>query len=225
MEKALFAFATKSELQGVFSNVESASTFVSDKLISMPQYNAFAAVLGVGSIEFSANLVCILAMLKKEGISVSSVILLGICGAFPERNLSVGEVVRISSETVGDMGYQEADGTFTPWINTCRYESADIEKAVGAIPAELASRILKLRTVAGLSVNCCTGTADTASRRVQMFNCDVESMEGASLFSVCNALQIPAIEIRAVSNIASTRNKSQWKMAEALQKLAKIFSV
>jgi|SRR5450432_35739 len=47
----------------------------------------------------------------------------------------------------------------------------------------------------------------------------VESMEGASLHYVCLMEKIPFLQIRAISNLIGERDKSQWKMKEALERL------
>ena len=58
-----------------------------------------------------------------------------------------------------------------------------------------------------------------AAERVLNFDVDVESMEGAACFSVCHAFGMPCYEIRAVSNFATTRDKSTWRIKEALAAL------
>ena len=96
------------------------------------------------------------------------------------------------------------------------YESSPLRY----VPAWLSN----LKSVAGLSVNCCTGTAAMASERVQNFDVDVESMEGAACFSVCHAFGMPCFEVRAVSNLATTRDKSTWRIADALAALRAAFT-
>ena len=59
-----------------------------------------------------------------------------------------------------------------------------------------------------------------ASERIQNFNVDVESMEGAACFSICRAFGIPCFEIRAVSNFAADRDKSSWRIEDALLALS-----
>lgn len=58
-----------------------------------------------------------------------------------------------------------------------------------------------------------------AAERVQNFNVDVESMEGAACFSICRAFGMPCLEIRAVSNFAADRDKTTWRIKEALDRL------
>ena len=97
------------------------------------------------------------------------------------------------------------------------YESSTLR----GVPAWLTG----LKSAAGLTVNCCTGTAAMAAERVQNFDVDVESMEGAACFSICAAFGMPCYEIRAVSNLATDRDKSTWRIPDALEKLKNIVTL
>lgn len=222
----LFAFASSLELFGTFPECKD---FVQNnirlgEIVELPEGRGFAVVLGVGLLEFSTNLSVLLSRFAYEG-PFTHVVLAGICGAYPGRGLNIGDVVRVDSEVVGDLGVVERDGSFTPWHKVCStsangsvaqasaqvYESSSLR----GVPAWLS----KLKPVSGLSVNCCTGTASMAADRVRNFNVDVESMEGAACFSICHAFCVPCCEIRAVSNFATTRDKSTWRIKDALAAL------
>ena len=218
----LFAFASSLELFGTFPECRS---FVQNnirlgEIIELPDDRGFAVVLGVGILDFSTNLSVLLSRFAAEG-PFTHVVLAGICGAYPGRGLNVGDVVRVESERVGDLGVVERNGSFTPWYKVINapvqvYESSSLR----GVPAWLS----KLKPVSGLSVNCCTGTASMAADRVRNFNVDVESMEGAASFSVCRAFGMPCLEIRAVSNVAADRDKSAWRIQDALEALSRVLS-
>lgn len=221
----LFAFASNAEFFGVFPECK---TFVQKnirkgEIIELPDDRGFAVVLGVGLLEFATNLAILLSRFSMEG-PFTHVVLTGICGAYPGRGLNVGDVVRVDSEKVGDLGVVERDGSFTPWhkvgnggvensaVSSPAFAQVYESSPLRGVPAWLAG----LRSVSGLSVNCCTGTAAMAVERVQNFDVDVESMEGASCFSICSVFGMPCCEIRAVSNFASDRDKSTWRIKDAL---------
>ena len=227
----LFAFASNLEFFGVFPECKS---FVQNnirlgEIVELPEGRGFAVVLGVGLLEFATNLSVLLSRFAAEG-PFTHVVLVGICGAYPGRGLNVGNVVRVDSEVVGDLGVVESDGSFTPWHKVCATSangfvpqtSAQVYESslLRGVPAWLSN----LKPVAGLSVNCCTGTASMAKERVENFNVDVESMEGAACFSICHAFGVPCYEIRAVSNFATTRDKSTWRITDALAALRAAFT-
>lgn len=212
MGSTLITFASEVEFSNLYPNINFESA---DRTIVSIGKNTFVSVLGVGLVNYGANLSRILAENRFD-----SVVLLGICGAYPESGLSIGEMVRIDTETVGDFGVQEWDGSFVPW----RAINNSPSDFYSASPLDRAPQIIqKLKGVSGLSVNCCTGTESMASMRYHLFGADVESMEGAAGFAVCNALKTPVYEVRVVSNIASTRDLTRWEVASALKILKKQF--
>ena len=216
----LFAFASNVELFGTFPECVD---FVQKnirlgEIVELPESRGFAVVLGVGLLEFATNLSVLLSRFSAEA-PWTHVVLIGICGAYPGRGLNIGDVVRVDCEKVGDMGVVERDGSFMPWNSVVGafvqvYESSPLR----GVPASLG----RLKAVSGLTVNCCTGTSAMAAERVQNFDVDVESMEGAACFSVCYAFGVPCFEIRAVSNFAADRDKSSWRIPAALEKLKNV---
>lgn len=172
------------------------------------------AVCGVGMLDFAVNLSGLLA-----GRKYACVLQVGICGAYPGRGLAVGDVVRVRSEVVGDMGVQEADGSFTHWSKMVEGAARYAENGCGENAGILPESLRGLRSVSGLTVNCCTGSASLSLDRSARFDVDVESMEGAALIAVCRRFGIPGFEFRAVSNVAADRDPASWKVGEALAAL------
>ncbi len=212
----LFAFATPAEFTSFFPEyADSANEITSDKLIELSENRGYACILGMGILNFATNLTYLLASVKQQKIQISGVLILGVCGAYPDRGINVLDVVRVDSECVGDMGYQEKDGTFSPFPSSVR------ATAVEHAPVHLQ----KLKSAVGVTVNCCTGTKELGRMRAKMFDADIENMEGAAGISACMAHNMPVFEIRAVSNMATTRDRESWKFNEALAALRQtIFS-
>ena len=208
----LFAFATPVECASFFPELsKSVDEITLDKLIELPENRGYACVLGLGIVSFATNLTYLISSAKQQGICISAVLILGVCGAYPGRGINVLDVVRVDSECVGDMGYQEKDGSFFPFPSSVRATAAE------HAPAHLQ----KLKSAVGLTVNCCTGTEELALLRSKMFNADIENMEGAAGIAACVAHRVPVFEIRAVCNMASTRDRDSWKFYEALESLRK----
>ena len=207
MNGTLVAFASKQEFNSVYPQI---SAVVASSTPQSIDNRYDVAVCGVGLVEFATNLACLLARNRYE-----RVIQVGVCGAYPGRGLEIGDVVRVDSEVVGDMGIQTREGHFVTWNEVVgediRYE--------GESPRFLTLALASVRSATGVSVNCCTGTAYLAGRRSRLFNADVETMEGAACFSVCKRFNVPAYQFRGVSNIATDRDPSAWKIPEALSAL------
>jgi futalosine hydrolase len=79
--------------------------------------------------------------------------------------------------------------------------------------------LLHLPTKKSVTVN----TITTEKNKIELFNgrykAVLESMEGASLHFIGRDLTIPFMQIRAVSNYVGERDKSKWKMQEAIYNL------
>lgn len=208
----LFAFATPMEFASCFPEYAGTADDVTpDKLIEISEDRGYACVLGIGLLNFATNLTYLIASSKQQGIRFTAVYILGVCGAYPGRGISVLDVVRVDSESVGDMGYQEKDGSFFPFPSAVRATAAE------HAPAHLQ----KLKSAVGLTVNCCTGTEELALVRSKTFDADIENMEGAAGIAACMAHNMPVFEIRAVCNMATTRDRASWKLQEALAALRK----
>lgn len=188
-----------------------ADNITSDKLIELSENRGYACILGMGILSFSTNLTYLISSAKQQGIHFTAVYILGVCGAYPGRGIDVLDVVRVDSESVGDMGYQEKDGSFFPFPSTVRATAAE----------HAPTHLQKLKSAVGLTVNCCTGTEEFALLRSKTFDADIENMEGAAGIAACMAHNMPVFEIRAVCNMATTRDRASWKFQEALSALCK----
>ena len=71
----------------------------------------------------------------------------------------------------------------------------------------------------GITVNTVHGNEKSITEIVNRLNPDVESMEGAAVFKVCNEFEVPCMQIRAISNIVEKRNKANWNMPLAVLNL------
>ena len=76
-----------------------------------------------------------------------------------------------------------------------------------------------LQKVTGITVNTVHGNEDSIAKIVSRFNPDVESMEGAACFMVCERFEIPCIQIRAISNKVEKRNTESWNLDLAISNL------
>ncbi|HNJ95959.1 MAG TPA: futalosine hydrolase, partial [Ferruginibacter sp.] len=68
-------------------------------------------------------------------------------------------------------------------------------------------------------VNTITDSPLQQQQLVEHFQPDIESMEGAALHYVCLQEKVPFIQLRAISNYVGERDKSKWKMQEAITNL------
>ena len=145
---------------------------------------------------------------------------LGVCGSFDPK-IAPGAVVHIVSEQMSELAAEDGDHLVTmqelgligeneaPFAGGC---------LVNARPP--ANRVLAaLPPVRGISVNTVHGNERSIAAVVRRFDPQVESMEGAAFMYACLTHALPFAEVRAVSNIVERRDRSRWKMAEAIASL------
>jgi futalosine hydrolase len=143
--------------------------------------------------------------------SVRSIVGIGIAGLFvgsPCRRTDVHRVVR---ECFPDLGAESPGGE----VLTLDFPGLRDREFPLDCPADLGH----LPTAAAATVAVATGTASTALRRRATTGADLESMEGASWAFVASRWNIPFAEVRSISNIAGFRNRSDWDIPGALERL------
>lgn len=144
------------------------------------------------------------------------VIQAGVGGAF-DREIALGEVVQVTAERYGDLGAEDHDNFLD--IFDMGLLQADEHPHNGGwlkAPDVNFAGIDKLRRVTGLTVSSVSGSEATIARRMQLYGCQVESMEGAAMHYVCLQMGVPFIQVRAISNYVIPRDKSQWQMKDAV---------
>ena len=154
---------------------------------------------------------------------------LGIAGAYPETGLGLGCVALASHESFGDVGVELPDPE--PFAPISGFSWADPEYrmpfnlAVDAYPRPedlfpgVQPRPFPTRLARGCTVNLCTGLEATGRRRRDAFGAEFESMEGAAVALAGKETGIPVCEVRAISNLASTRDMRPENIALALGNL------
>jgi futalosine hydrolase len=147
------------------------------------------------------------------------VIQAGVAGALNE-GLALGEVVVVRSEAIGDEGVREKDQFLSlfqmnlalmqefPWENS-RLVNRWLEEGLAE----------GLRTVNGVSVNEVSTYGEQIVYYRKQLGADIETMEGAALHYTALMEGVPFLQLRAISNYIGERDKSNWKMAEAVSRL------
>lgn len=74
-----------------------------------------------------------------------------------------------------------------------------------------------LPKVKGLSVNKVHGSSNQIKRLKKRYPDDVESMEGVAIFYTCLIFDEGFLEIRAISNLDESRNKSNWDIPRSVK--------
>ncbi|MEU5403839.1 futalosine hydrolase [Streptomyces sp. NPDC005963] len=143
----------------------------------------------------------------------------GIGGGF-QPGAPVGSLVVADAIVAADLGAETADG-FIPVVelgfghSTHRPPAAFAARAARALDA-LHAPVLTVSTVTGTAARA----AELSSRHP---GAGAEAMEGFGVAEAAAAQGVPVLEIRAVSNAVGPRDRSAWRIKEALTSLEGAF--
>lgn len=209
----LLVAATPAEIAPLEAHLQQTGKAVDAATFERGALRVTLLLTGVGLTATAFSLGRVLALR-----SFDLVINAGICGAL-DPSLAIGEVVHVTSETFGDLGVEEADGSFTDafalWPDTANLPPF----RHGVLHNDAGAAYDFLPRVAGVSVNKAHGSAASIAALRARAHAQVESMEGAAVFYACLLSGVPFLEIRAVSNYVVPRNRDQWNIPLAVAQL------
>ncbi|MFM7217632.1 MAG: futalosine hydrolase [Bacteroidota bacterium] len=194
--KVLLVAATAAEVQPVLDRI--GSGFGNRHLSTL--------IAGVGMTAFTHALT---KRLSEEKFDL--ILNVGIAGSF-DPALPLCSVVAVVSDCFYELGAE--DGTeFIPadrlGLVSTVHVSPEFPGPIGSLPA-----------VKGITVSRVHGEDASIALALQRAPAQVESMEGASFYYVCNKEHVPCLQIRAISNRVERRNRADWNIPGALHALA-----
>jgi futalosine hydrolase len=144
------------------------------------------------------------------------VVNLGIAGSF-DRNIALGEVLEITEDSFSELG-AENDNEFLP------IEELGFGKGTFYPTTEISNlynlfNTFNLKKARAITVNTVHGNEASIAKVAVRLNPQLESMEGAAFFYVCREMNVPCLQIRAVSNYVEKRNRDNWKIGLAIKNL------
>lgn len=152
---------------------------------------------------------------NKPGIALNA----GVAGAF-NRRFRIGDVFHVTTERFGDLGVEEADGSFTDLFELGLTDAGAFPFAGGVLKNDSAMQSDFLPVANGLTVNKVHGSGASIDMiRAKYPDAQLESMEGAAFFFSCLHAGIPFLEIRAISNYVEPRNREAWNLPLAIANL------
>lgn len=170
---------------------------------------------GVGSVVAAVNTVKALA-----NDEYNLVICAGIGGGFSGK-AEVGSLVVATEIVAADLGTETSEGF-------CSLDELGFGLTHLVIDAFLVDRVtqalleanLPVNTGPVLTVSTVTGTAETAEKlATRIPGATAEAMEGYGVGFAAYNRGLPVLEIRTISNIVGPRDRSAWRIKEALDVL------
>jgi futalosine hydrolase len=139
----------------------------------------------------------------------------GVGGCF-DSSIPLGTVVFVTADRFGDLGAEDHDNYIDIFdMGLLGTNQPPYRNGMLVTPFSTAHSHITLQQVSGITVNTVSGNEKTIARRRQ-YNCTVESMEGAAFHLVCLQEGVPFAQIRSISNYVLPRDKSTWRMKDAI---------
>ncbi len=214
-KKITIVAATKLELKPLLDEFQPIQSDFGGLFVA--NENLHFLITGMGMMNTAAHLALYASTFERDFYIDA-----GICGAF-NRNLKIGDVVQISSETYGDFGV-ENDEEFQDF-----FDLGFIDKKEDAFQYGMCEPILtdfhakiNLPKASSITVNKVHGNEKTIKIISEKYKADTENMEGLAFYYVLKLIQKPGIEIRSISNYVERRNKDNWNIKDAVENLNKV---
>lgn len=173
-------------------------------------------IAGVGMVSTAYELTKKLASKKYD-----LVLQVGIAGTY-DRNIQLGDVVFITSETMGDLGAEDHYNFLDVFdLGLADKDAAPFADKLLNTPAHITHEKINLPKATSLSINMTSGSSFTATARYEKYGCQIENMEGGAVHYICPREQVPFAQIRSISNYVEARDKSKWKIKDAVINLNK----
>ena len=174
-----------------------------------------ATVSEIQQVKFSSNDLLItgvgmlntaIALTKKlSEKKYDLVVNLGIAGSF-KRSIKIGDVVEVVEENISEIGYEDKN----EFIEFTDFSLKTVFRN---------NSYTDMKKVKSITVNTVHGNEKSIENIVRRLNPDIENMEGAAVFKVCEEFNVPCIQVRAISNYVEKRNKKSWNIPLAIQNL------
>lgn len=155
---------------------------------------------------------------RLQQIDYDIVIQAGIAGTF-NSEYKLGEVVIVKQDTFADIGMEESS-VFTSIYQTGLADKNEFPFIDGWLVNDhpvIAKQ--KIPLAKAVTINKVSDSELQKQQLIRSFSPGIESMEGAALHYICLQENIPFIQVRSVSNEVGIRDKSKWKMKEAITNL------
>ncbi|WP_346319087.1 futalosine hydrolase [Chitinophaga sp. YIM B06452] len=153
---------------------------------------------------------------KRPGIAIQA----GIAGSFRHER-PLGEVALVTREVFGDLGAED-HGRFADLfkIGLWQHGMHPFTHHYLINPLTLLPESLQqLPQLTGVTVNTVSGETATIAQLEQLYQPDLESMEGAAFHYACLMDNVPFLQLRAISNYVEVRDKSKWNIPLAVKEL------
>jgi futalosine hydrolase len=215
--RVLVVCATHKEIEPLISDFGISISDLSGNFISLesncqlPTANCQLLITGVGMTATAFALGRHLAA-NQYDLAIN----LGIAGSF-DRDFALGDVVEITEDTFAELGAEDGEEFLS--IEKLGFGTNTYQSTTKLSDYYDTSNLLNIKQAKAITVNTVSGNEGSIKKIIHRLNPQVESMEGAAFFYACREMNLPCLQIRAVSNYVEKRNRDNWKIGLAIKNL------
>ena len=211
--RILLVAATPTEIAPTVTWLRNAATAQERDVLTFPRVQVQVTFTGLGPVRTAFALGHLLGQATPQ-LALQA----GVAGAV-DRVLKIGQVVNVISEALLDDGAEDRDGSLLS-LPDIGFPYGPPFGADGTLSPVGPSSILPYPTVHGGTVARASGSAERiALLRKHFPQVQVETMEGAAFFHACLSTGIDALQLRAISNYVTPRDRDAWNMPLAITNL------
>ncbi|HVW96595.1 MAG TPA: futalosine hydrolase [Mucilaginibacter sp.] len=140
----------------------------------------------------------------------------GIAGCF-DRSAALGELFEVRQDTFAELGAED-DTSFLP-ITQMGFGEDTFYPSKKLTDLYNLFNTFNLKQADAITVNTVHGNEESIRKVTQRLNPQLESMEGAAFFYACKQMNVPCLQIRAVSNYVEKRDRDNWNIPLAIKNL------
>ncbi|HMR19054.1 MAG TPA: futalosine hydrolase [Sphingobacterium sp.] len=186
--------------------VAATHTEIAPSIPTLDKHHIPYLITGVGMVATTYSLTRTLVK-----ASFPYILNVGIAGSFV-KDMEVGSLIEVRRDTFSELGAEDHDDFRS--IEELGFGISSWEN----IPVDGVET--GLRQAQSISVNAVHGNVNSITQLLQRHpDVHAESMEGAAVFYVCTAENIPCLQVRAISNYVEARDKNMWNIPLAVQNL------
>lgn len=185
-------------------------------------------VTGVGLVETALSLSGFLEQQKNKG-EIQVVLNFGVAGAYlreDTKSANLLEICLAEQEFFGDFGICHADH-IEPLAKDLIHRTSYTLDAELLDQAEALFSKESLPAKRGNFVTVCgvSGTKHRGDSLCSQYDGLCENMEGAAVARVCEAFNLPLLEMRTISNFVEDRDLTQWRLKDACEQAGKAAAI
>lgn len=163
---------------------------------------------GIGMVATACEL-----SIRLASVHYDLVVNVGVAGAI-NRSFSIGDVVVVDVDRIYELAAEDGDQLLS--FSEIGLTVQDVFRPNRLIGMPQG---VSLPFVRAITVNTVHGNDESIALLRSRSDADIETMEGAAFYHVCNRFDVPCIQFRAISNFVERRNRDAWNLPLAIDRL------